>query len=423
MPKRSRFRITKRSVDALDVREKEYIAWDRDLAGFGVRVLKSGRKVYLVQTRDRAGSRRVSLGHHGKLSPDQARKRAVRFICRIRQEHDPNSKSPDVDTTVAELAARYMRVDASVNCKPVTVELYRCVIDNHIVPAMGERKIGDVEHADVAALHHRLRNTPGMANCTLQVLSQMFRTAERWGLLVPGSSPCRSHRKFRLRTRERFLTPEEYRRLGRVLAHGEADGSYSEPAVAALRLLILTGCRRDEILTLRWDDVDFGAGELRLRDSKTGPQNVALTLAVKTVLDGIPRLPGNPWVITGERPGRRLMTLKSTWRRGQAKGRSGRHAVARPAPFLCIACAGDRGEPVHDRQTPESRPDGEYYALRAPDARRRARRCGARRRRDHQPTARAGRDGEFVERARQGKNGITWQRSKWPPSTSAASKR
>lgn len=315
MPKRSLFRITKRSVDALDVREKEYVAWDRDLAGFGVRVLKSGRKVYVVQTRGRAGSKRVSLGRHGKLTANQARNRAVRFIRRIRQEHDLNSKSPDGKISVAELAARYMRVDASVNCKPTTVELYRCVIGNHIVPAMGERKIGDVEHADVAALHYRLRDTPGMANCTLQVLSQMFRTAERWGLLAPGSSPCRSHRKYRLRTRERLLTPAEYRRLGRVLAHGEADGSYSEPAVAALRLLLLTGCRRDEILTLRWDDVDFGAGELRLRDSKTGAQQVALTSAVKTVLDGIPRLPGNPWVIVGERPGRRLITLKSTWRR------------------------------------------------------------------------------------------------------------
>ena len=315
MPKKSHFRITKRSVDALDVREKDYIVWDRDLAGFGVRVLASGRKVYVVQARGRAGSKRVSLGRHGQLSATQARQRAARIIRRIRQGQDPSSKSPPQVFTVAELAARYLRVEASANCKPSTLEHYRSVIDNHVVPALGERKIGDLKRADVAALHYRLRHTPGMANCTLQVLSQMFRTAERWVLLPPGSSPCRSHRKYRLRTRERFLTPEEYRRLGRVLAHGEADGSFTESAVAALRLLILTGCRRDEILTLRWDDVDFAAGELRLRDSKTGARYVALTSAVKTVLGGIPRLSGNPWVIVGARPGRRLMTLKSTWRR------------------------------------------------------------------------------------------------------------
>lgn len=315
MPKKSQFRITKRSVDALDTGEKDYIVWDRDLSGFGVRVLRSARKVYVVQARGPAGSKRVSLGRHGRLSAAQARQQAARIIRRIKQGQDPGSRSPSGECTVAELAARYLRVEASVNCKPTTLELYRGVIDNHIVPALGERKIGDVKRADVAALHDRLRDTPGMANCTLQVLSQVFRAAERWGLLASGSSPCRSHRKYRLRRRERFLTPDEYRRLGRVLANGEADGSLSEPAVAALRLLILTGCRRDEVLTLRWEDVDFGAGELRLRDSKTGAQHVALTSAVKTVLGGIPRLPDNPWVIAGERPGRRLMTLKSTWRR------------------------------------------------------------------------------------------------------------
>lgn len=315
MPKKSHFRITKRSVDALDVRDKDYIAWDRDLAGFGVRVLASGRKVFVVQARGRAGSKRVSLGRHGQLSAAQARKRAAPIIRRIRQGQDPSSKTPPGELTVAELAARYLRVDTSVNCKPTTLEHYRGVIDNHIVPALGERKIGDVERAEVAAVHYRLRRTPAIANCTLQVLSQMFRMAERWGLLPSGSSPCRSHRRYRLRTRERFLTPEEYRRLGRVLANGEADGSFTESAVAALRLLILTGCRRDEILTLRWDDVDLAAGELRLRDSKTGTRNVALTSAVKVVLGGIPRQPDNPWVIVGARPGRRLMTLKSTWRR------------------------------------------------------------------------------------------------------------
>ena len=230
-------------------------------------------------------------------------------------DRGPVSESRPGPPTVAELAARYLRVHAEVNCKPATVELYRGVIGNHIVPKLGRLRIDAVDRADVAALHYALHRTPGVANCVLQVLSQLFRSAERWGLLASGANPCRAHRKFRLRPRERYLTPREYRRLGRVLKEGEEDGSFSKPAVAALRLLILTGCRRNEILTLRWDDVDFAAGELRLRDSKTGPGLVALTSAVARVLDGIPRRPDNPWVIVGARPGRRLMTLKSTWPR------------------------------------------------------------------------------------------------------------
>ena len=230
-------------------------------------------------------------------------------------DRGPDSGPWPEPPTVAELAERYLRVHAAVNCKPATVELYRGVIGNHILPALGGRRIDSVERADVAALHHALHLRSGVANCTLQVLSQLFHSAERWGLLVPGANPCRSHRKYRLRPRERYLTPREYRRLGRALKEGERDGSFSKPAVAALRLLILTGCRRNEILTLRWDDVDLAAGELRLSDSKTGPCLVALTSAVARVLDGIPRRPDNPWVIVGAKPGRCLMTLKSVWRR------------------------------------------------------------------------------------------------------------
>ena len=93
------------------------------------------------------------------------------------------------------------------------------------------------------------------------------------------------------------------------------------PAVAAIRLLLLTGCRRSEILTLRWDDVDRTAGELRLRDSKTGPRMVPLARAVAAVLDGIARAPGNPWVIVGQRRNDRLTKLDNYWQPIRAKAR------------------------------------------------------------------------------------------------------
>ena len=153
------------------------------------------------------------------------------------------------------------------------------------------------------------------------VLANMFRLAEAWGMTPPRRNPCRSVRRYRETRRERFLTPEEYRELGRVLDDAEADGTVFPPAIPALRLLLLTGCRRNEILTLRWDDVDHTAGELRLRDGKTGWRSVPLTPAVEAVLAGIPQTKDNPWVIAGRKPGTRLANLDAIWMRLRRRAR------------------------------------------------------------------------------------------------------
>ena len=107
--------------------------------------------------------------------------------------------------------------------------------------------------------------------------------------------------------------------MGRVLKDAEADGSVWPQAIAAIRLLVLTGCRHSEIVSLRWDDVDRTAGELRLRDAKTGPRMVPLTEPVSAVLAGIRRVLGNPWVIVGQKPGTRLSGLRHYWHTTRAK--------------------------------------------------------------------------------------------------------
>ena len=143
----------------------------------------------------------------------------------------------------------------------------------------------------------------------------MFRLAETWGMTPPRRSPCRRLRAYKRVRRERFLTPEEYRRLGRVLDEAEAAGGFLPSGIAAIRLLLLTGCRKNEIVTLRWDDIDRTAGEIRIRDAKTGARRVPLTRAVEFVLAGIPRIEGNPWVITGKLPGEHLKNLDQIWLR------------------------------------------------------------------------------------------------------------
>ena len=173
MPRRSTVTLSGRAVDALSVSERDVIVWDRDLAGFGVRVYPTGRKVYVVQSRAGGRPRRVTLGTHGEITATQARKRAAQVIDRIKRGEEPSVPPPHAGTaTVADLAERYMSAHVAQNCNAHTAGIYRGSLENHILPALGMMPLGMVERAHVSALHYRLRETPRAANRALSVLSK-----------------------------------------------------------------------------------------------------------------------------------------------------------------------------------------------------------------------------------------------------------
>jgi integrase len=306
--------LSKRIVDRLAVDDKDTVFWDRELPGFGLRVYPSGAKVYVVQTRCGGRSKRVTVGRHGDLSPDQARKEAARVIVRIKAGEEPIPVVPKADPTMAELAERYQREHVAMRCRPATVAHYGIMLAKHIVPALGGLKVAEVERKHILAFHYELREKPTVANRALEMLVKMFNLAEAWDLRPPGKNPCRFVRRYKVQPQhERFITPEELGRLGRALDAAPAERLASRHGAAAIRLLVLTGCRRNEILGLRWDDVNFEAGELRLRDAKTGPRQVSLSPAAVRVLSAIPRHADTPWVISGRKPGTRLGNLNASW--------------------------------------------------------------------------------------------------------------
>ena len=318
-------RITKKAVDALGARSREYMLWDSDIKGFGVRVHPSGRKVYVVKYRDGGRVVKKTIGPHGAIPPAAARGRAAEIITVARTGRDLTGKvlPPQASDapTVHELTWRFLEEHVPGHCKPSTAHSYTLAIRQHVLPRLGARPVAEVTRADVASLHHRMRATPFAANRTLGILSAMFSAAELWGLRPQGSNPCRYVKRFRERKRERFLSDAEYRRLGAALREAESTGAVAAPAVAAIRLLMLTGCRLSEIMNLRWDHVALDARELRLPDSKTGAKVVHLGVSAVAVLRGIARKEGNPWVIAGRRPGTRIASLHFPW--GRIRKRAG----------------------------------------------------------------------------------------------------
>lgn len=312
-------RITRRAVDALTAREREYMVWDSDIKGFGVRVHPSGRKVYIVKYRDGGRVIKKTIGPHGAIPPAAARGRAAEIITAARTGRDLTGQVLPPRTngapTVRDLAGRFLDEHVAGHCKPSTAHSYTLAIRRHVLPRLGPRRVAEVTRADVASLHQRMRATPFAANRTLGIMSAMFSAAELWGLRPQGSNPCRYVKRFRETKRERFLSDAEYRRLGAALREAESTGAVAAPAVAAIRLLMLTGCRLSEIMNLRWNHVALEARELRLPDSKTGAKVVHLGESAVAVLRGIARREGNPWVIAGRRPGTRIASLHYPWGR------------------------------------------------------------------------------------------------------------
>ena len=318
-------RISKRSVDALTPGERDQVLWDTDLAGFGVKATPKGRKVYLVQYRlgGRSGrTKRVTLGVHGRVTPDQARNKALSVLGDVargtdvaveRKRHKLEQRSAQ---TLVEVSAAFVKMHVRTKLKPRTAGEYERLIDKVILPALGHRLVRDINHKDVVTWQHALRSTPTTANRALAVLRKMMVWAIQHGARPDHRNPAVGVTPYRETKRERDLSAEEFARLGAAIRDGVEEGWLSLHAATAIRLLILLGTRLGEIITLKWEYVDLDRGLLLLPDSKTGTKAVVLNRPAADLLAELPRLDDSPYVIPGELPGKpRNDNLKRPWNR------------------------------------------------------------------------------------------------------------
>ncbi len=310
--------LNERTIAALKPKAGvQYVTWDGSTPGFGVRVSPSGTKAFILKYRLHSGRVRwKTLGRVGAMALDGARRQAKKDIGVVADGRDPmRLKDAARDApTLGTVADRFLEDHVEARRKPATLRLYTLAIDGHLRPRLGSVPMADVATEDILKLHHKLRATPYMANRVLAVASKLMNWAVQAGYLEAGVNPCDGIEKYRETARKRYLTPQELARVGSALRVAERRKAMTPGALAAIRLLMLTGARVSEILTLQWAHVDLKAGVLKLPDSKTGAKTVLLSGAAVEILKGLPKWAKNPYVFPGEG-------------RGDQKGNEKKHRV------------------------------------------------------------------------------------------------
>ena len=301
---------------------KDAILFDKALPGFGLRIHPSGRKVWIVQARIEGRSRRIVIARHDEIDLAQARRRARDLLARIRAGGNPadDIQRERETPTLREFADQYLR-RSEPHWKPSGRRTVRIYLKARILPSFGRMPLDRIGPEDVAAWFDAAsRDRPGAANRAFEILRAMMNRAEEWGLRERGSNPCIGIAKNPRNHVARFLDMDELARLGRALDAHEARWP---EAVAAIRLLALTGCRRNEVLDLRWRNI--GADALNLEDSKTGPRSVPLGEAARAHIAALPR-PRDPdaFLFPRRAEGRGVWVLTNCWRTVCADAKLGR---------------------------------------------------------------------------------------------------
>ena len=315
-------KLTKRLIESALSQDKDVVLWDNEVKGFCCKITPAGKRVYLLYYRTHDGrQRKPKIGDHGVMTCEEARTIAQRWLSDVLQGGDPSAQKSLTKNlpTVKELAERYIR-EYAPRKKEASRKDDERLWNHYVLPFMGERKISTVTRQDVISLHHSLKHFPIRANRVLSLLSKAFNLAELWGYRADASNPCRHVQKYAETKRERFLSQEEITRLMAILDAEEKEGKELPPVLCAIRLLLLTGCRLNEILRLSWQEVDFDKSCLFLLDSKRGKRTVYLSPPAVELLQNIPREKDHPYVIAGKNKHSHLINLQKPWRRIRKKG-------------------------------------------------------------------------------------------------------
>jgi integrase len=328
-----KLKLTKRAIDALEPGDRRETYWDSEVVGFGLRIAPNGGRTYVLKYRVGDRQRWFRIGRHGSpWTPESARKEATRLLGDVARGADPSEMRADARKAMsfAELCELYF-AEGAAHKKRSTLRSDRGRAKLHLVPLLGPKRADALTRGDIERLLNTVMNGraaspkpekrragsimtggPGAAAQCVALASSILQFAVQRGLRA--DNPARGIKKPPVRKMQRFLSFAELRRLAESL-DVEIEETNAVHAVAAIRLLALTGCRRGEIVGLRWADVDLERRFLQLRDSKTREKAVYLSAGAVDVLESLPRFAKNPFVIAGGGAGKPSGAVDKTWSR------------------------------------------------------------------------------------------------------------
>lgn len=337
--------LTKTLIDRAEPQAARYDLWDGSLSGFGVRVEVSGSKTFIVRYRTDGGGRTaprrfMAIGRYGTVTLDEARKQARLLLSAAAIGNDPAAErqARRKELRVGDLVDLYEDEGCFVQrgkrqgepMKDTTKAYTLARLRHHVVPLLGNKRIGEVNAADIegfvrdvalgktakdekVAPRKRIivRGGAGAARKVVRDLSAVYSFAVRRELVASNPVERAAVRKTD-NQREHYLSLEEVKRLGQAFDALVADGANAK-AIAIARLWALTGCRRNEIAALRWDEVDLERGLLILGDTKTGRSVRPLSLAAVAILSEVEHLDGSGYVFPGTTGENHYQGTKRIW--------------------------------------------------------------------------------------------------------------
>ena len=307
-------KLTNKKIDQLIPDTKSYIVWDNEIRGFGVRVNLNSKKTFILKYRVGQGRsarvRKPVIGTYGVMKVDEARKIARKWLLEASEGNDPK----EVDKTsilLKDFCNVYVQQHANIKKKLSSVIEDKRLMRLHIIPNFGNICLKEITRSMITKHHQSMYQTPHGANRFLSLMSKMMNLAERWEYRPLNSNPCRHIERYKEEGRQIYLSMEQIEKIGHVIKQMEQTESIF--VLSAIKLLLFTGRRTGEILTLKWDYIDFENSKMNLPDTKTGAKSFFFSPTVKQILLNLPNKEG--FVFKSVLKDKRVTTVRHIWKK------------------------------------------------------------------------------------------------------------